>query len=112
MIERLLYAYLAVLLTAVAQVLLKRNATRTRGASWLMLYGSPAALAAWTAMAAAFLVNLYAYATLPLRFAAVVQPFNYVLVGAFSWVFLGERLSRRQWAGAAIILVGVALFNL
>jgi drug/metabolite transporter (DMT)-like permease len=104
-------AYLATFLTAVGQVLLKVSADRTAGKGWRALYGNPLSLSAYLLLAMTTLVNLYAYSTLPLKFATMVLPFNYVFVGLFSCLLLGERLTRAQWLGAAVILAGIAVFN-
>jgi undecaprenyl phosphate-alpha-L-ara4N flippase subunit ArnE len=37
---------------------------------------------------------------------------TFVTVTLFSWLFLKEKVTRRRWAGVALILVGTALVGL
>ena len=104
-------AYGATLLTATGQWLLKQGVDRAKGQPLLAIYANPHSLAGYAILALATLAALYAYSVLPLKYAAVVMPFNYLFVGVFAYAGLGERLARRQWLGALIILAGIVVFN-
>ena len=108
----LLAAYLGALLSAIAHTLLKFHADRTSGEKWHAVYFRPLALIAILLFLAATLSSLYAYTRLPLKSATIVLPFNYLVVGGFSYLLLKERMSFRQWIGALIIVLGVIVFNL
>ena len=108
----LLVACLGSILTGVSQTLLKAGVIRSVDGPWFRPYIHPLSLAAYTLFLGVTLMNLYAFTMLPLKYATIIQPLNILFVGAFSRVFLRERPSRRQLAGTALILAGVAVFNL
>jgi undecaprenyl phosphate-alpha-L-ara4N flippase subunit ArnE len=58
------------------------------------------------------LLSLYANQRLPLKLAVLFQPFNYILIGLLSCLFLKERLTRRQWLGTLVIIIGVVLYGI
>lgn len=106
-----LIALLAVLLTAISQVLLKFGARRAGSAAW-MLYFNGYTLTAYVSLVTVTLMNLYAFRVIPLKAAVVLLPLTLLLVGIFSFLFLHERFTRKQVVGAILILAGLAVFNL
>lgn len=110
MIKYYIAAFLAVFLTALCQLLLKLGASRTGGIS--RVYVNPFTMAAYAMLLAVTLLNLYAYKALPLKMSAVILPFTYPLVAAFSFIFLKEKATRSQLLGAVLIIIGIFIFNL
>ncbi|WP_243318231.1 EamA family transporter [Geothrix paludis] len=111
MLRCFLIAYLGALLVAVGHVLFKIGARQSLGRPLLRVYLNPHTLVGYLILLGVTVMNLYVYRTLPLKYAVVILPFNYVFVGLFSVLFLDERIHRRQWIGAALILAGIVLFN-
>ena len=111
MIRYFVSAYLATLLTAVAHTLLKACAQRTLGRPFHALYTHPLGITAYLVFLAGTLFSLYAYTVLPLKYAALFMPANYIFIGLFAVCFLGERLTRTQWLGALVILLGVLVYG-
>lgn len=105
-------AYLAVALTAMSQLLLKKGADRGKYGHPVKLFLNPFTAIAYALFFIVTLLNLYAYKMLPLKCAVVVLPFTYILVGILSFIFLKEKMTRNQLIGAGIIILGVVLFNL
>lgn len=106
-----LIALLAVLLTAISQVLLKMGAHRAGSIAW-RLYLNGYTLTAYASLVVVTLLNLYAYHVIPLKAAVALLPLTLLLVAILSFWVLNERLTRKQIFGAIIILVGLLVFNL
>jgi len=110
MVECYAIAALAVLLTATAQLLLKIGVSRARHGSTIAIYLHPYSVIAYALLLLATLLNVYAFRVLPLKVAAEILPFTYILVGIYARLLLKERMSGAQWLGAALIVAGVVLF--
>jgi drug/metabolite transporter (DMT)-like permease len=87
-------AALSIILTALSQLLLKVGVGRAVRRSPLWIFINPISLAAYGLLLGVTLLTLYAYQRLPLKLAVLFQPFNYILIGLFSCLFLKERLTR------------------
>jgi small multidrug resistance pump len=112
MLESYFCAYLAVLFTAMSQVLMKAGSVGSAGRHWLRSYLNVRTLGAYFLLFATTILNTYAYRRLQLRVAVIVLPVTFILVGVFSIVFFKERLSKRQLAGACAIIAGIVIYNL
>jgi drug/metabolite transporter (DMT)-like permease len=69
----------------------------------------------WMALAATvvtFLLQTWAQSKMSATHAAIVFALEPVFTALFAAVFLGERLSRRDWAGAALVLLGILVSEL
>lgn len=112
MLEPVLLASGAVVLTAVSQLLLKIAARKTVGLSLVRRYLNVHVIVSYGIFLLVTLMNLSAYRILPIKLAVVFLPFTFIFVGFFSFLFLKERMTGRQLAGAAVILAGVVVYNL
>ena len=103
--------YLAVVLVAAGQVLLKQGSGRgglNLGILRLNLYVT----LGLAALAMSMFMNVRALSVVPLRDVAFIMPTVYILVPLFARIFLRERFSRRTILGTLLILVGMIIFNL
>lgn len=105
----LLSLILAIVLTAVCQVMMKLGAQRA-GKAW-RIYLNVYTLSAYATLVVVTLLSLYAYREIPLKVGAMLTPLNLILVGIFSSWLLRERLTRKQIIGAVVVLIGMAVFN-
>lgn len=105
-------AVVASTLTAVAQVLLKMGATRGAGRELKALYLNPFSLSGYSLMGLVTLMNLYAFKIVPIKAQVFFMGFVLLLVTGLSFRLLGESLSRKEMAGAAMILAGLAIYGL
>lgn len=64
---------------------------------------------ALVATVATFLAQTWAQARMPATHAAIMFALEPVFTALFAALFLGERLSRRDWAGAGLVLVGIVV---
>jgi drug/metabolite transporter (DMT)-like permease len=106
-----LAALMGVFLTAISQLLMKQGARKAAKGRW-HLYLNRYTLTAYFTLAVVTLLSLYAYKEIPLKMGLALAPLALILVGLLSSWLLGERLTRMQILGAAVILIGVTIFNL
>ncbi len=100
----------SILLSAVAQLLLKRGA----GDEADTTFNFAALLSGWVwlgiiAMIASLVTWLSALRTVPLSVAFNLTGATHVLVPLGCWGWLGESISPLRWAGIALVLAGVVL---
>ncbi len=98
---------------ATAELFLKRGAVEARplpaSLNWTGLAGlaSPSVWFGILLVAVSFVSWLYVLRFLPLSIAFPLSQFVHVLVPIGSWIFLGELISSRRWAGIALVVIGV-----
>lgn len=100
---------LSIVLSAAAQVLLKRGIGADAEGSWL---GFAALRSGWVWMGIAAMIGsllswLYALRFLALSVAFSLSGAIHALVPVGSWVFLGETISGKRWLGIALVVAGV-----
>lgn len=69
----------------------------------------------WMALVATvvtFLAQTWAQARMPATHAAIMFALEPVFTALFAALFLGERMSRRDWGGAGLVLVGIVVSEL
>jgi drug/metabolite transporter (DMT)-like permease len=69
----------------------------------------------WMALVATvvtFLAQTWAQARMPATHAAIMFALEPVFTALFAALFLGERMSRRDWGGAALVLAGILVSEL
>lgn len=69
----------------------------------------------WMALVATvvtFLAQTWAQARMPATHAAILFALEPVFTALFAALFLGERMSRRDWAGAGLVLAGIVVSEL
>jgi drug/metabolite transporter (DMT)-like permease len=107
----LLYG-LSVVLTAAAQLALKKGADGAVRSHWIFLYLNRFSITGYVLMLAATLLALYGLKYIPLKSTILFTPFNYILVLLLSLSILKEKTNKLQIAGIAIILAGMAVYSL
>lgn len=101
----------AVFVSACSQVLLKKAATLEHESTFRE-YLNARVLLAYGFFSIALLVNLYVLRHLPLYLVPVLESFGFVFIPVLGFIFLKERLTRRQLLGMLLIIVGVVVFSL
>ena len=99
---------ISVTAASIAQILLKKSAEREHP-TWLAEYLNPFVIAGYGLLFASTVLTLLALKTLPLSWSPAVESVSYPLVAVLGYFFLGEKISRRQTAGFALILAGTML---
>lgn len=101
----------SVILSAYAQILLKKSALR-RYDSRVREYLNPLVVGGYGIFFLAILLDMIALRSVPVSYLPVIESSSYVFVLVFSRIFLGERLAKRQLAAILVILCGIALYLL
>ena len=105
-----------VLLRVLLIPVLSRGGTFLAAEARPVPWGRPLLFAVlWMALAATvvtFLLQTWAQARMSAPHAAIVFALEPVFTALFAAIFLGERLTRRDWAGAALVLLGILVSEL
>ena len=100
--------YLSVVLTAMAQLLLKI-------ASFNKVVSTNKALiliAGYSLLLLALIFNVIGLRSVPLHHMAFVLPISFILTTVSATFLLGERQSKNAWIGISLIALGALTFNL
>lgn len=109
----LIIAFIAVILTAFAQVLLKSGANMNRqNDSIVKQYLNLHVILGYSLFLIVTIINVYAYRILPLNYAIILLPFTFIFVTLFSVLFFKESLTKKQLISFLIIVSGVIIYNL
>lgn len=111
-IKYYLIAFIAVIITAISQVLLKVGAIRGMNKDLIRSFFNIFTLSGYLLFFLVTLLNLYAFKVIPMKMVIVLLPFTFILVGFFSYLFLGEKISRIQIISSITIVAGIIVFNL
>ena len=106
---------ICILLATAAEIFLKLGAEETADPgnpwSWTGLTGLQSRWIWWGIIAS--VVSLFNWLAtiraLPLTIAFPVGNAVHILVPLSSWIFLGEAISNRRWAGIALLLLGLMI---
>jgi len=112
MIKYYICAALAVLFTAISQILLKFGANKTKDKKILKKYLNAYVILGYAIFFIVTLLNLYAYKYLPIKMAVVFLPFTFVFVALLSLAVLREKMNKQQIISSLIIITGVVIYNL
>ena len=100
-----------VFVSSVSQIMLKKSAGKKYG-SKLREYLNPLVIAAYGLFFGCTFISLYALKVVPLSMSPILEASGYIFVAVLSFFFCGERLTRRQVAGMAVIIFGIAVYSL
>ena len=112
--RELLYAGImlfGVLVSSLSQVLLKIAANRSYPTK-IKEYLNPLVVGAYAVFFAATLCTVFAYRVIPLSMGPILESSGYLFVGIFSFLFLGERMTRKQIGALTMIVCGIVVYTL
>jgi len=113
MILYILIAFAAVILTAIAQVLLKYGANYSlKFTSKLKQYLNIYTISGYFLFYIVTIMNVYAYKFIPLKYAIILLPFTFIFITILSYIIFKEIPSRRQKISYIIIIIGIFFYNL
>jgi len=110
--------FLAVVLTSISQVLLKRGADRgknnrdTVDESLLAPYLNRYTVSAYCLLLLTTIIGVIALQIVPLKLFYAIASLNFVIVAGLSYVFLKEEISVSMILGIGLVVVGVVVFNM
>ncbi|MBQ9537700.1 MAG: EamA family transporter [Treponema sp.] len=112
MLKAYLVIVLAVFLSAVAQLLMKKSAARPHK-SIIFEYLNPIVLSGYVLFFCSTVLNLYVLSRVKLAVAsALTESLTFIFAMITGRIFFKELLTRRKIIGGAVILIGVMLVAL
>lgn len=112
--ELLIYSAImivSVLISSVSQILLKISAKKTYP-SKIKEYLNPYVILGYGLFFGCTLISMYALKVVPLSMSPILESTGYIFVSALSFLFLKEKLTRRQLIGIVLILIGIVVYSL
>ena len=102
---------LGVFVSAVSQVLLKKEAMKPHQSA-LAEYLNPRVVGAYAIFVAATFMTVFAYREVPLSLGPILEATSYVFVAFFGVTVFHERLSRKKLLALALIVGGICVCSL
>lgn len=102
---------LSTFISSVSQIMLKRSAGRDYG-SKLREYLNPFVITAYGLFFGCTLISMYALKVVPLSMAPILEATGYIFVAVLSYIFLKEKLTRKQIFGMGVIILGIVIYTI
>lgn len=102
---------LGVVISAIAQVLLKKSANKQRK-NKIEEYLNLKTIFAYAVFFVATLLTVIAYKYVPLSMGPILGTTEYLFVALLGHFVLKEKISKRKFAGLLTILLGVLIFSI
>lgn len=106
-----LVLFLAVVISASSQMLLKQGASKKYD-SVVREYLNPWVISGYAVMILSTLCIIYAYRGVAYKNGAIIESLGYILIMLLSRLLFQEKITKKKLAGNLIILMGVLVFYL
>lgn len=103
--------FLAVVISASSQMLLKQGASKKYD-SVVREYLNPWVISGYALMILSTLCIIYAYRGVAYKNGAIIESLGYILIMLLSRLLFQEKITKKKLAGNLIILTGVLIFYL
>ena len=98
-------------ISSVSQIMLKKSAKK-KYESKIKEYLNPLVISAYGLFFLCTLISMYSLKVVPLSMAPLLEATGYIFVGFLSFIFLKEKMTKRQLMGKADIVIGIIVSNL
>lgn len=112
--ELVLYSLIMIsgsLIAAFSQIMLKKSAEKQYD-SKLKEYLNPLVIIAYILFFGTTFISIFALKVVPLSMAPILEASGYIFVAALSAIFLKEKMTKKQFIGMALIIVGIVVYSL
>lgn len=109
MLPYMIILLLAVFVSCLSQVLLKKAALRHYDSRW-KFYLNPLVIGAYLVFFVVTWISVYAYRGLPLSLGAVLEASGYFYVMVLGRYFFGEPVTKQKVLGVLLIVAGIFVF--
>ena len=99
------------LIASVSQIMLKKSAQK-QYPSKLKEYLNPLVIIAYILFFGTTFISMYALKVVPLSMGPILEASGYIFVAVFSYIFLKERMAKKQLFGMALIIIGIVFYSL
>lgn len=101
----------SVLVSSVSQILLKKSAQKEYP-SKLREYLNPMVIIAYGMFFGSTLITMYALKVVPLSMSPILESAGYIFVAILSFLFLKEKMSKKQLIGMTLIIIGIVIYSI
>lgn len=101
---------ISTLISSISQIMLKRSTQKTYE-SKLKEYLNPMVIIAYGLFFGCTLITMYALKVVPLSMAPILEATGYIFVAVLSFIFLKERLTKKQLLGMLLIIIGIIVYS-
>lgn len=98
------------LIASVSQIMLKKSAEK-QYPNKLREYLNPLVITAYALFFGTTFISMFALKVVPLSMAPILEASGYIFVAVLSYIFLREKLTKKQLIGMALILAGIAVYS-
>ncbi len=102
---------LSAFIASISQIMLKKSAMK-QYPSKIREYLNPLVIIAYIIFFGCTLITMYGLKVVPLSVSPLLESTGYIFVAILSFIFLKEKLTKRQIAGMVLIAVGIAVCTL
>lgn len=99
------------LIASVSQIMLKKSAEK-QYPSRLKEYLNPLVITAYILFFGTTFISMYALKVVPLSMSPILEASGYIFVAILSYIFLKEKMTKKQLLGMALILTGIVVYSL
>ena len=99
------------LIASVSQIMLKKSAQK-QYAYKLSEYLNPLVIIAYILFFATTLISMYALKVVPLSMSPILEASGYIFVAVLSYIFLKEKMTKKQLIGMVLIITGSVVYSL
>lgn len=99
------------LIAAISQILLKKSAQK-QYPNKLREYLNLPVIVAYALFFGTTFISMYALKVVPLSMAPILEASGYIFVAILSFIFLKEKMTKRQLAGMTLIVAGIVVYSL
>lgn len=100
-----------VFISAISQVLLKKEALKEHG-SVIREYLNPSVIFAYALFFSATLMSVFAYKMIPLSLGPILEATSYIYVVAFGALFFKEKITKKKVAALMLIVSGICVYSI
>ena len=99
------------LIASISQIMLKKSA-QNQYPNKLKEYLNPLVIIAYVLFFGTTFISMYALKVVPLSMGPILEASGYIFVAVFSYIFLKERMTKKQLFGMALIIIGIVFYSL
>lgn len=102
---------IGVLITSVSQIMLKKSAEK-QYENKIREYLNPLVIIAYVLFFLTTLISVYSLKVVPLSMSPIIESVGYIFVAVLSYIFLKEKMTRKQVIGMVLIIAGIVVYSL
>ena len=108
----LLLAIFGTFIASISQILLKQGAIRTKSKTILLSFLNFFTISGYFLFGIVILINIYAFQKLDIKITPILVALNFINLLFLSRIILKEKINKKSIFAVAVILIGIAVFNL